>query len=143
MGLNSINYYYLFSEETDSMDLFNSSEFCVKMEGRKTFEIRESKVIIEIELLSNQSISIRVPLCNPTIGIIDGLIDVFTFLFKHSMGKVKDLQTDLLYSAIDGYMIENLEKGILDKKSKFRERYGDVSLVMSSKEFDKFKHTLL
>jgi hypothetical protein len=86
MGLNSINYYYLFSEETDSMDLFNSSEFCVKMEGRKTFEIRESKVIIEIELLSNQSISIRVPLCNPTIGIIDGLIDVFTFLFKHSAG---------------------------------------------------------
>lgn len=142
MGLETINYSFRASDIVNSLRLL-SELMPIEFNGSKYVEIKDANFWIDIEIINDSEIQIRVALCNDRTHLFKKLFHLFELLLSYSeSGVLKDFHSGLVWTKYSQQLKDEVINTYELRKSNFERMYGDYTAAISSGMFNKLKHTL-
>lgn len=135
MGLESINFFFK-SEEQLTKETLQQIGVEHVQDNKYVFK-KEQKYWIDIELQDQQTLSIRITLCNPFGNLFGGMDKLLESLFNYEKPILVDMSTKNKYTTYDLQTKELLSNSYLKKREPFKAMYGDNTAAIGSEEFYK------
>ena len=132
MGLEAINFSFHSKEPLEEKLALNKEIKYIK-ENKYVLNMNDN-FWIDLELQSQNSLSIRITLCNPTEPVLEALFNLVGYLFKGN-GQLIEMRSKQVYQTYNDELKENLKKLYFNQKKKFQEIYGDYTAAIGSEEF--------
>jgi hypothetical protein len=133
MGLEAIN---LLFKSKEPIELFFTSKIEVMHhQGKKYSYVKDDEYWIDLEIQDNNSLSIRIALCNPNRSVLMALFSLLASLFRLKESMLIEMNTKQVFKELDDKTKEALEKLYLERKNVFQSMYGSYTAAISSEEF--------
>lgn len=138
MGLEAINFFFSLKEPNIRKVLESNSEIERRDEKRYVYK-KENLFWIDLEVQHENSISIRITLCNPMEETFKAFDDLLRFLFSYGPALLENLNTKGVFRQYDTPAYEKIIAAYKKRKEVFERMYGNYTAAISSEEFSERK----